>query len=307
AHTRGGTVARPLAWVVPADPRLADLYGQWLLGDALMVAPVLAPDTDLVEVHFPGPNPRSEDHMRTGDSSSSGSSSAGGYHARRSSGTWCRYSDLGDCYSGPSQHLIHSPLGAAPPLFLRAGCIIPTQPLDSTHQPAQPITTSLVAASPLTFIVLLSAAGSDDPRLKSESEIGSSSIRKSDTVLESTSAGSRARANITVPRDRRDDLVSYGLLYADNGTDTEVGGRRSLRAEMAAGSSLASGWGWMEYRVISAPETIRQVAEEGEAAAAVTVDDEKVEREVGDGYGAGAAAAAATVAAAAVGSDRADL
>ncbi|EFJ41704.1 hypothetical protein VOLCADRAFT_30523, partial [Volvox carteri f. nagariensis] len=55
AHTRGGTVARPLVWAVPGDPRVTDLSSQWLLGDALMVAPVLAPDMDTVNVYFSGP------------------------------------------------------------------------------------------------------------------------------------------------------------------------------------------------------------------------------------------------------------
>ncbi|KXZ44303.1 hypothetical protein GPECTOR_70g534 [Gonium pectorale] len=136
AHTQGGLVARPLAWASPdpANQRVADLVSQWLLGDALMVAPVLAPDTDWVEVHFPGPVHREAE------------APAGG--------TWCKFGELGTCFTGPSQQLIHSPLGSAPPLFLRSGFIVPTQPSP------QALTTAAVAGSPLTLTAVLSAAGS---------------------------------------------------------------------------------------------------------------------------------------------------
>ncbi|GFR40788.1 hypothetical protein Agub_g1403, partial [Astrephomene gubernaculifera] len=97
-------------------------------------------------------------------------------------GTWCRYDDLADCFTGPSSHRIHSPLGAAPPIFLRAGAVVPTQPNPqhntsaaagsssmgrntsgngggnaSSPRATPPLTTSLTAASPLTLIALLAA------------------------------------------------------------------------------------------------------------------------------------------------------
>ncbi|KAG2498166.1 hypothetical protein HYH03_003923 [Edaphochlamys debaryana] len=123
AATRGGTVARPLAWLAPADPAAADEARSWLLGDCLMVAPVLDPDMDWVEAYFPG----------------------GG-------GTWCRLEDLGDCHTGPARHMLPAPLGAAPPLLLREGCVVPSHP-------APGVTTAATAAAPLRLTALLAAAG----------------------------------------------------------------------------------------------------------------------------------------------------
>lgn len=53
-------------------PRPPTRRVQWLLGDSLLVAPVLRPDTDWTEAVFPA--------------------------GARS--TWCRLSDLGDCHTG---------------------------------------------------------------------------------------------------------------------------------------------------------------------------------------------------------------
>eukprot|EP00198_Chlamydomonas_reinhardtii_P003781 XP_001693117.1 alpha glucosidase [Chlamydomonas reinhardtii] len=205
-HTgRAGTVARPLAWEFPSDPRVADLSTQWLLGDSLLVAPVLRPDTDWTEAVFPA--------------------------GARS--TWCRLSDLGDCHTGPAQHLVQSPLGSEPPLFLRAGAIIPTQPF----RPAA-TTTAEVAASPLALTALLSSA----------SEASGSSSNSS------SSGSAEGGGGPPAPLVEEDvDWVAAGRLYADNGTDPRVDGADCLRVELRAGALLAAGTGYLAYEVQRPP------------------------------------------------------
>ncbi|KAG2433530.1 hypothetical protein HYH02_012648 [Chlamydomonas schloesseri] len=225
---RAGTVARPLAWEFPADPRMADLDTQWLLGDALLVAPVLQPDTDWTEVQFPT-GPRS---------------------------TWCRFSDLGDCHTGPAQHLVLSPLGSEPPLFLRAGAIIPTQPF----RPAA-TTTAEVAASPLALTALLA------PVSEASGGGGGGSSFVGGGSGEAEPRGATVAANVM---DRKEEVVALektaeeeeypdvdwaatGLLYADNGTDPVVDGPGCLRAVLRAGAVLAAGTGYLAYEVQLAP------------------------------------------------------
>jgi hypothetical protein len=41
AHRTGVPVARPLFFAAPADPQARKAEGQWLLGDAVLVSPVL--------------------------------------------------------------------------------------------------------------------------------------------------------------------------------------------------------------------------------------------------------------------------
>lgn len=54
AHTLGGTVARPLGWQFPADPRARAVTRQWLLGDSVLVAPALEQGVDSVQVSQSG-------------------------------------------------------------------------------------------------------------------------------------------------------------------------------------------------------------------------------------------------------------
>ena len=53
AHVRGDTVMRALAWEFPNDPSLADFDRQFMLGPAIMVAPVLEEGATSVHVYFP--------------------------------------------------------------------------------------------------------------------------------------------------------------------------------------------------------------------------------------------------------------
>ena len=48
AHRTGSPLARPLWWHWPADPRAHDAGRQWLLGDAVLVSPVMVQGADEV-------------------------------------------------------------------------------------------------------------------------------------------------------------------------------------------------------------------------------------------------------------------
>ncbi|KAK0753835.1 glycoside hydrolase family 31 protein [Schizothecium vesticola] len=54
AHRDGDTVLRALAWEFPHEPWLAGVDGQFLVGPAVMVIPVLEPGADTVQGVFPG-------------------------------------------------------------------------------------------------------------------------------------------------------------------------------------------------------------------------------------------------------------
>ena len=53
AHTNGCSVMRPLFFSWPADITLLPIDRQWMLGDAIMVAPILLQGTDTVPAYFP--------------------------------------------------------------------------------------------------------------------------------------------------------------------------------------------------------------------------------------------------------------
>lgn len=48
SNRTGAPVARPLWWRWPADPRAHAADGQWLLGEALLVSPVMDEGADQV-------------------------------------------------------------------------------------------------------------------------------------------------------------------------------------------------------------------------------------------------------------------
>uniref|UniRef100_A0A383WFG9 Maltase n=1 Tax=Tetradesmus obliquus TaxID=3088 RepID=A0A383WFG9_TETOB len=56
AHSRGGTLARPLMFLDPSDMAARSADSQWVLGEALMISPVLHPDATTVKKHFPKGN-----------------------------------------------------------------------------------------------------------------------------------------------------------------------------------------------------------------------------------------------------------
>jgi alpha-glucosidase len=97
-----GTVGliRPLFWEFPSDPALADIDSEWMFGDALLAAPVVTQGIASKQIYLPP-------------------------------GAWFDYS-TGRSYTGAQTITI--PIDAKSwqdiPLFIRAGSILATQPLE---------------------------------------------------------------------------------------------------------------------------------------------------------------------------------
>ncbi|MFE5758223.1 TIM-barrel domain-containing protein [Streptomyces massasporeus] len=94
ARRTGAPFVRPLWWAAPEDRALRDCDDAFLLGDSLLVAPVLAPGSDRRAVRLP----------------------------------WGRWYDTatGRAYEGPGQVLVEAPL-ARIPVFARAGAVLPVR------------------------------------------------------------------------------------------------------------------------------------------------------------------------------------
>jgi alpha-glucosidase (family GH31 glycosyl hydrolase) len=52
AHSRGGTLARPLLFTEPSDAAARNATQQWMLGEALLISPVITPNTTRISPHF---------------------------------------------------------------------------------------------------------------------------------------------------------------------------------------------------------------------------------------------------------------
>uniref|UniRef100_A0A383VTZ3 Maltase n=1 Tax=Tetradesmus obliquus TaxID=3088 RepID=A0A383VTZ3_TETOB len=52
AHSRGGTLARPLLFTDSSDAAARNATAQWMLGEALLVSPVITPNTTRITPHF---------------------------------------------------------------------------------------------------------------------------------------------------------------------------------------------------------------------------------------------------------------
>lgn len=96
AATTGAPILRPLLYHFPNDPQTYNLYDQVLLGSQIMAAPIYRPGVEHRAVYLPA-------------------------------GTWYDWWS-GECYSGATHILTHAPLEKMP-LFVRAGAIIPMQPV----------------------------------------------------------------------------------------------------------------------------------------------------------------------------------
>ncbi len=96
ASQTGAPILRPLFYHFPSDRQTYTLYDQVLLGASLMAAPVYRPGIEYRAVYLPA-------------------------------GTWYDWWS-GERYAGPTHILAHAPLEKMP-LFVRAGAIIPMQPV----------------------------------------------------------------------------------------------------------------------------------------------------------------------------------
>jgi alpha-glucosidase (family GH31 glycosyl hydrolase) len=52
AHSRGGTLARPLLFTDSSDLAARNATQQWMLGESLLVSPVISPNTTKITPHF---------------------------------------------------------------------------------------------------------------------------------------------------------------------------------------------------------------------------------------------------------------
>jgi alpha-glucosidase len=101
AHRTGAPYVRPVWWGAPEDRALRDCDDAFLLGDCLLVAPVLDPGTDRRAVQLPR-------------------------------GHW--YDTVTEeCYEGPAQVLLDAPLSRIP-VLARAGAVIPVRGADGGLQ-----------------------------------------------------------------------------------------------------------------------------------------------------------------------------
>ena len=132
AHDSGSTVMRALAWEFPSEPWLANADRQFLLGDALMVTPVLVQGAETVDGVFPG----------VGD-------------GRTVWYDWYNHSAIVDVTPGQNITL-DAPLGHIP-LFVRGGYVLPLQ------EPA--MTTTKSRESPWGVLAALDQQGAASGRL----------------------------------------------------------------------------------------------------------------------------------------------
>jgi alpha-glucosidase len=125
SHSTGSTTMRALAWEFPDDPTLANADRQFLLGDALMVAPVLTQGATSVGAVFPG--------VKGGE-------------------VWYDWYTQTAVSAKPGENItIPAPLGHIP-VYIRGGAILPTQ------EPG--LTTKASREGDWGLIVVLSQTGS---------------------------------------------------------------------------------------------------------------------------------------------------
>jgi alpha-glucosidase len=98
-HRTGAPILRPLLFDYPADETTYSADDEFLLGDALLVAPITRPGVEHRHVYLP-------------------------------EGTWFHYYS-GEIFEGPAHILAHAPLGE-PALYVKANKAIPMGP-DAAH------------------------------------------------------------------------------------------------------------------------------------------------------------------------------
>lgn len=125
AHKTGSTVLRALAWEFPNDPSLASIDTQFLVGDSLLITPVLAQGYTTVNGIFPG--------VGKGE-------------------VWYDWYNQSAVVARPGENVtIDAPLGHIP-VFVRGGYILPMQ------EPA--LTTREARATPWALLVASGLGGS---------------------------------------------------------------------------------------------------------------------------------------------------
>jgi alpha-glucosidase len=122
AHSTGSTVMRALAWEFPTEPLLASADRQFLLGDSLLITPVLAQGATSVDGVFPG--------VGSGE-------------------VWYDWYNQSAITAGPGENItIEAPLGHIP-VYIRGGKVLPTQEPGYTTKASRANPWGVIAASNL--------------------------------------------------------------------------------------------------------------------------------------------------------------
>lgn len=118
AHAFGGTVARPLFFEFPTDPKCLDIDAQFMLGPDVLVSPVLEQGATSVDAYFPA-------------------------------GTWYALTGYGPpVVAGNATVTIPNAVGDAPPVHVRAGGVVPMHT-------GSPHTTKEARATPFSILAAL--------------------------------------------------------------------------------------------------------------------------------------------------------
>ncbi|KAG1674693.1 hypothetical protein FOA52_007217 [Chlamydomonas sp. UWO 241] len=251
-HAAGGTVARAPLAAFPGDARaLAVSPSQWLLGDWLMVAPVMVAGASAVDVYFP---------QGTWFSA---------WEDARASG-----SAAGSAVSGPVPMLVPAPIEDVP-VFVRAGGILPMAIGASLP------TTAAAAAAPLSLLVALppwgtvagggaahglppaaplhtllymqaaSAAGGGIPK----SDDGSAWWALAPQTYGGASGGGGSGGGASASLAPAPAVSAIGVGYFDDGDSMVVGGEGSTEVWWAANMTGSDGSGWLQAHAHGQPRT----------------------------------------------------
>jgi alpha-glucosidase (family GH31 glycosyl hydrolase) len=99
AHATGHPIVRPLVYEWPGDPRVRDMWDEWLFGNWVLAAPVLSEGARAREVYLP-------------------------------EGVWYDFWDMRSEYQGGRNYLVRAPISRMP-IFIRGGAIIPLRIMDA--------------------------------------------------------------------------------------------------------------------------------------------------------------------------------
>lgn len=160
AHMTGAPVARALFFVFPEDPTTYDVSDQFLLGDAILVSPVVSEGQTSVNAYIP-------------------------------KGNWWNLFNWSPIHSNGSYYKLDAPWDTIN-VHVRSGFILPMQEYANT--------TALVRSSPVTLLVVFSGveqeSASGELFLDDDTEIGMEIRPKTSTHIKFVAAKSASRGSV---------------------------------------------------------------------------------------------------------------
>ncbi|KAF6262255.1 glycosyl hydrolases family 31-domain-containing protein [Scenedesmus sp. NREL 46B-D3] len=215
AHTQGGSVAKPLFFPFPADATARDVSDQWLLGDGLMVSPVLHKNSSSRHAYFPA---GVWHDLWAADKPAAGAASSSTQTAP---------------VRGPTMQSLHVPVGDVP-LHVRGGSIVPMQRAASL--------TDEVRKSPVTLVVALEHEGTQQPVATTPERcmtIGTGAVGHYQTSA-SADAGDAETAAVasSVAAGSGMRTVACGQLYVDDAGGADAWAVTVNGNKLAAGNVL---------------------------------------------------------------------